>query len=109
MSLYYCKHTCPAVDSERGDLVKELSKVLTDEGVKSSVIDLIESMVIDSCERMKEVGTYPLREGLDACYDDLISEQGKVKDKEGEIGDLENKINILEDEMSDLEDQLNDY
>ena len=109
MSTYYCKHTCPAVDSERDDLVKELSKVLNEEGVKSSVIDLIESMVLASCERMKEVGTYPLREGLDACYDDLISEQERVKYKEGEIGDLENKINMLEHELSDLEDQLSNY
>lgn len=93
MSINYCKHTCPAVDSEIESMVSDVINSLSDVEVDKNTLELIESTMKNHCERMKEVGTYKLREGLDECYSDLEYYKRESKELDEQVSDLKGDIN----------------
>lgn len=108
MSTEYCKYTCPAVDSEMEDMIGGVFNALSDIEIDSDTLNAVEEIMRASCEKMKELGTYKLRDGLDSCYSDLQDANRRVREAEENLSDAEETIAHKENEISNLEDQISE-
>lgn len=108
MSIEYCKYTCPTVDAEMEDMIGGVFNALSDIEIDSDTLKAVEEIMRASCEKMKEVGTYKLRDGLDSCYSDLQDANRSVRDVEENLSDAEETIAHKENEISNLEDQISE-
>ena len=102
MSTEYCKYTCPAVDAKMEDMIGRVFNALSDIEIDSDTLKAVEEIMIASCEKMKEVGTYKLRDGLDSCYSDLQDANRRVREAEENLSDAEETIAHKENEISNL-------
>ncbi len=108
MSTEYCKYTCPAVDAEMEDMIGGVFNALSNIEIDGDTLKVVEEIMRASCEKMKEVGTYKLRDGLDSCYSDLQDANRSTKEAEGNLSDAEETIAHKENEISNLEDQISE-
>ena len=108
MSTEYCKYTCPAVDAEIEDMIGGVFNTLSDIEIDSDTLNAIEEIMRASCEKMKEVGTYKLRDGLDSCYSDLQDANKRAEEVEDNLSDAEAAIAHRENEITHLEDQISE-
>ena len=106
MSTDYCKYTCPDVDAKMEDMISEVFTTISEIEIDQGTLDAIEAVMRQSCETMKEVGTYKLRSALDSCYSDLLDERERVKELEDELSEKDSEISKLNDDISNLQDEV---
>ena len=102
-SLSYCGYTCPAVDAETDHLVNNVCNMLEGLNLPLDAINAIEQSIRHSCEKMKEVGTYPLREALEMVCGELRDSKSSVTSLNERVEELEVEVEHLNQELSNCD------
>lgn len=90
----YCDDTCPAVDSVVADWVRQNAAIIS-----PAVNVAVEAMV----EQIKQVGTYKLRDALEAAVSDLEGTETKLETAEEQLAAVNRDLDRLAGELASLE------
>lgn len=99
----YCSETCPDVDSVFDDLLKDIEDVIA-----TRHFDEVKRRIGQSCEEVKKVGTYKLRDALREAVSDKHDIEADLETANRRILDLESNVYSLQSQLSDLEKELDE-
>jgi len=86
----FCGETCPAV-------AQVFSEWFNDH--RESIPPMLHAPLDELIERVKEVGTYKLRDALTEACGELLQAEGRVEDLEREVERLRGQVEELESEL----------
>lgn len=86
----FCGETCPAVG-------QAFSEWFNDH--RESIPPILHAPLDELIERVKEVGTYKLRDALTEACGELLQAEGRVEDLEREVERLRGQVEELESEL----------
>jgi len=87
---YFCGETCPAV-------AQVFSEWFNDH--RESIPPMLDAPLDELIERVKEVGTYKLRDALTEACGELLQAEDRVEDLEREVARLRDQVEDLESEL----------